>query len=236
MVRSAAFLAAVGLIGACATTGTGSTTSALQPEPATTTVPTVATTVAEVTTTQPAPTTTVASTTTAATAVFVDVPEECVEAIQTYYVDVQEPLAAYDFETSGWDDFVALQMAMVPGQESLAAALQAPTCADSAGLLNPDNSTALLAWVEIGAPGAVTYLELQRALSDLSMGESCQTSYEDLQAYVDRGGTVADASVVERWHAFSLVAFILTWCDLATGHRFVSRAVVEDFIGANLVG
>ena len=34
----------------------------------------------------------------------------------------------------------------------------------------------------------------------------------------------------------TLVAYILTWCDLAIGHRFVSQAVVEDFIGADLVG
>lgn len=240
MARFAALLLATGLVGACSTTDASSTTS--EAAPATTTAPAVDTTAAEVSTTQVSPVTTVASTTTiartttVATAVFADMPQVCVEAIQTYYIAVQHPLAAYDFETSGWDDFAQLQIAMVPDQESLAAALQAPACADAAGVLNPDNYTPLLAWAEIGAPGAVTYLELSRALSDLSFGESCETSYNDLQAYVDRGGTVADVSVVERWHAFNLVAHILTWCDLATGHRFVSRAVVEDFIGANLVG
>lgn len=239
MTRFVALLLAAGLVGACATPGTSSTTSEV--DEAVATVPTVPTTVAEVTTTQPsstttiASTTTVASTTTAATAVFADIPEVCVAAIQTYLIAIEEPLAVYDFETSGWSDFVELQLAMSAAQEPLSEVVQAPACTEAAGLLDPENSTALLGWAETAAPGTVTFLEVSRDLNDMSIGD-CETSIGDLQAYVDRGGTVADISTVERWHAFNLVAYILTWCDLAIGHRFVSQAVVEDFIGANLVG
>jgi hypothetical protein len=234
--RFAALLLAAGLVGACATPGTSSTT--LEVDDAVTTVPTA---VAEVTTTQTSPTTTtastttVASTTTAATAVFADIPQVCVDAIQTYLIAIEEPLGVYDFETSGWYDYVELQLAMVAAQEPLADVLQAPACAEAAGLLNPENSTALLGWAETAAPGSVAFLEVSRDLNDMSIVD-CETSIGDLQAYVDRGGSVADISTVERWHAFNLVAYILTWCDLAIGHRFVSQAVVEDFIGANLVG
>jgi hypothetical protein len=239
MARFVAILLATGLVGACATTGANPTTSGLAES--VTTVSTVPTTVADVTTTQTSPTTTIASTTTVAstttdaTAVFAHIPEVCVDAIQTYLIAIEEPLAAYDFETSGWYDFVELQLAMFAAQEPLTEVVQDPACAEAAGLLDPENSTALLGWAETAAPGTVTFLEVSRDLNDLSIGE-CETSIGDLQAYVNRGGTVADISTVERWHAFNLVAYILTWCDLAIGHRFVSQTVVEDFIGANLVG
>jgi len=232
-IRFAMTLLAAGLVGACATGTTNQAPDDSGSVVTTTTTPTETTAAATTTganTTLATPTTTAASVTTAATAGFGDVPEVCLEAIQAFFVAIQGEWADYDFENATYVDYAETQNATIPAQMSLSEAMQNPVCAESAALLSPDGYPALLSWAETEAPGAVGYLEMSRAASDLSTGTTCRDNIDDFQVYVDRGGTVADVSAAERWHVFGMAAFIDIWCPLQVGPAFLSQPEVEAFL------
>jgi hypothetical protein len=116
-----------------------------------------------------------------------DIPQECIDALNAYTIDIEEVVAGYDFENAGLREFEAMTIGLVPAASALVETLQGSGCLELNGPFSTGVYPALIDFAKKEAPGAVTYLEVQQAIAGMPLGGSCSDDIDALQAYVDGG-------------------------------------------------
>ncbi len=159
-----------------------------------------------------------------------DLPPECVEPIKTFVEDIEPVVSVFDYETGTLEDFEQMTIGLLPIVSALYGVLQATPCVGTTGPIQGDAYPALIAFAQQEAPGSVAWLEVQRDVQDYPYGEGCSEYIENLQTYVEQGGTVFDLTVAERFHAYNLFGSVMAWCPLQTGGEYSNRPEVLAFM------
>lgn len=196
-----------------------------------TTVITTETSTPESTSTTASP---AASTTQDPAQLLESLPPECVEPLKTFVIAIEDVVADYDYEAARLFEFEDLTIGLIAPFTAFAGALNAADCTSDEGPITDDAYPALIAFAEANAPGSVDYLRIQDEMQSLPAGESCTDYIDIVTDYVARGGTVADLTAAERFHAFGLIGSINAWCPLQTAGAFTTTSEMQAYLETEL--
>jgi hypothetical protein len=159
-----------------------------------------------------------------------DEAQACLDAMVAFLVDIEDLVAAFDFERASLFDYGDFIVAQEPAGRKLAERVRGAGCTDAGGAPSEELVPYIRELVEREAPGSMPYLDLLLAMKGLRTSGICQKDQATLLRYMRDGGTVSDLPVPEKFHAFSLAASIDFTCGLRGAATFFDRDDVARFL------
>jgi hypothetical protein len=144
-----------------------------------------------------------------------DMPAECIEAFSNFLQAIEPFIQDIDFENSTGAELEAVFAEIEPISDSFEA--ETANCPEL-DMSNEESVAAMQAMAERDAPGTAGYFAwLASFMANVddggaSVSGDCETDIATLQAFVDRGGTMADLTMSELTEVSNLMVAAGTEC------------------------
>jgi len=155
-----------------------------------------------------------------------DMPAECVDAFRAFLQELEPIVEDIDFENATMADLEEFSTQIEP----IATQFEDETASCPELDLSTEESIAFMREVaEQDAPGTVAYFDwLEEFIASVEGGGAsasgdCETDIAALQAYVDRGGTMADLTMSELTAVSTLMTAVSTECMPERFQEWISQ-------------